>query len=161
MQRFGLFAAALLSAAACNNEITGLEPPSNPATETFAPALGVDIPSMSQTSSGVYYRDVTVGTGTEIITTTDSVRVTYALYLKAGNLVESSNNVVFTMAGVIDGFRDGLIGMKVGGRRTIVIPSALGYGNETQRDLAGRVTIPRQSTLIFDVQLSNVFNPPA
>ena len=63
MQRFGLFAAALLSAAACNNEITGLEPPSNPATETFAPALGVDIPSMSQTSSGVYYRDVTVGTG--------------------------------------------------------------------------------------------------
>lgn len=153
-----LTAAAVI---ACNNDVTGLEPPSDPATETFAPALGVDIPSMSRTADGVYFAEVAVGTGPEVIATTDSVFVTYSGYLKDGSLFDSGTNVKFTLANVIPGFKSGLFGMKEGGRRKLVIPSALGYGSQSQRDPAtGKITIPRQSTLVFDVHLLRVHNPP-
>jgi len=159
MQRFLLAAATLISVVACNNEITGLEPPSDPATETFAASLGVDIAAMSQTTSGVYYSDIVVGTGTEVTATTDSATVTYAGFLKDGRLFDSGSNTVFALdENLIQGFRDGMIGMKVGGKRKLVIPSELGYGNRTRRDFSGGVSIPRQSTLVFDVEIANVVN---
>lgn len=157
----GLLALATTAVIACNNDVTGLEPPSDPATETFAPSLGVDIPSMSRTADGVYYADVAVGTGPEVIATTDSVFLTYSGYLKDGTLFDSGTNVKFTLANVIPGFKSGLFGMKEGGRRKLVIPSALGYGSQSQRDPAtGKITIPRQSTLVFDVHLLRVHNRP-
>jgi len=62
-----LFAAAFV-AVSCNDAITGLGPPSDPAKETFASSLGVDIATMSKTG-GVFYKDLVVGTG---LTVTDS-----------------------------------------------------------------------------------------
>ena len=159
-----LLAASLLATAACNDDITGLEPPSDPATETFAPSLGVNIASMSRTPEGVYYLDKVLGTGAEITEDTDSIRVTYALYLKDGKLVESGTNVRFLPDAVIPGFRIGLRGVKQGGKRKLVIPSELGYGRFTQYQITnGQVTsirIPRQSTLIFDIEVLAVYNPP-
>ncbi len=160
MKRYGLLLAVLIATASCNNEVTGLEPPSNPATETFAPSLGVDLTAFSKTSDGVYYKDAVVGTGTEVVTTTDSLRVTYSGYLKDGTLFDSGTNAKFVPAGVVPGFRSGLLGMKEGGRRKLVIPSELGYGSQSVRDPAtGKITIPRQSTLVFDVQLLKAYNP--
>lgn len=153
---------SLLATSACNDDITGLEPPSDPATETFAASLGIDIPSMSRTADGVYYVDQVVGTGDEVKEDSDSIRVTYALYLKSGNLVESNSNMKFVMTpgALIPGFRSGLIGMKPGGRRRIVVPSELGYGRFTQYNLEdGSIKIPRQSTLIFDLEVLAVHNP--
>lgn len=159
-----LLAASLLAAgAACNDDITGLEAASDPATETFAASLGVNIASMTRTSEGVYYLDQVLGTGSEVTATSDSIRVTYALYLKDGRLVESGTNVKFRPSDVIPGFRIGLTGMKAGGRRKVVIPSELGYGRFTQYtfedgEIKG-VKIPRQSTLIFDLEVIAVYNP--
>ena len=158
--------ASLLGASACNGDITGLEPPSNPATETFAPSLGVDISAMTRTPEGVYYLDEVVGAGDDsVVAETDSMRVTYALYLKDGRLVESGTNVRFMPASLIEGFRIGVTGMKPGGRRKLVIPSELGYGRFTQYEFEDgqvkAIKIPRQSTLIFDVDLHAVFNPAA
>ena len=160
MKRYAvLLLASLLATSACNDDVTGLEPPSDPATETFAPSLGVDIASMSRTPEGVYFEDQVVGTGPQVVSTTDSLRVTYAGYLKDGTLFDSGTNIKFTLLDPIPGFRSGLIGMKQGGKRKIVIPSELGYGRFTQFNLDGTIKIPRQSTLIFDIEVLAVYNP--
>ena len=65
MQRYAFLLAALLGAASCNGDITGLGPPSDPTKETFAASLGVDIATMSKTTTGVFYKDLVVGTGLE------------------------------------------------------------------------------------------------
>jgi len=157
-----VLALSLLATAACNGDITGLEPPSDPATETFAASLGINLASYTRTPDGVYYLDQVVGTGNTVEELSDSVRVTYALFLKDGRLVEGST-ATFAPAGVIKGFRLGMIGMKVGGKRRIIVPSELAYGRVTQYQLQGGVRtikIPRQSTLIFDLEVRDVWKTP-
>ena len=56
---------------------------------------------------------------------------------------------------VIEGFDQGVTGMKVGGARRIVIPPSLGYGSPRNN------SIPAFATLVFDVELVEVIEPPA
>ena len=149
---------ALAAAISCNHEVTGLEPPSDPATETFAAALGVNIATMTKTTSGVWYLDVTLGTGLRDSAKTDSITINYIGRIKTGAQFDASSNVTFEVGRIVPGMRDGLLGMKEGGKRKIVIPSSLGYGAQAIRGDSGKVTIPRQSTLVFDVDLIKVFN---
>lgn len=159
MKRYAFLAAALLGAASCNGTITGLEPPSNPATETFAGTLGVNISQMTKMSNGVYYRDIVTGNGAAVTDKSDTVWVTYAGFLKDGKLFDSGTNSKFVPAGLVTGFRTGMVGLKVGGRRKIVIPSELAYGGSSRRGSDGKILIPRQSTLIFDIDLLNLHTP--
>ena len=128
--------------------------PSNPSTETFASTLGVNISNMQKTASGTYYVDEVVGTGAALSApqTNTTVNVDYSGYLKSGTLFDSGSNISFQLGGVILGFVDGMVGMKTGGTRLIVIPSELGYGNSTQN--TNLTTIPPNSTLIFRVKLN-------
>ena len=52
--------------------------------------------------------------------------------------------------GVIGGFDQGTLGMKVGGKRTVVIPASLGYG------ASGQGSIPPNAGLVFDIELLTV-----
>jgi FKBP-type peptidyl-prolyl cis-trans isomerase FkpA len=143
--------------AGCNSDVLGAGTPSNPATEDFAASLGVDIASFARTESGVYYRDVRVGTGDEAAAA-DQVTITYAGFLKDGTLFDSrSTPSQFPLAAFIQGFRDGVVGMRVGGVRKIVIPSALAYSWEGRPDASP--PIPRNATLVFDVELFVVTKP--
>ena len=152
--------AMIATAIACNNDITGLEPPSDPATETFAASLNVNIAQMTKLPSGTYIQNITTGTGAEVVAETDSVWVSYAGYLKDGTLFDSGTNTKFVPASLIRGFQDGLLGMKVGGERLIVIPSEQAYGHETQRNpVTRKIIIPRQSTLVFRVSLLRLHTP--
>lgn len=139
-----------LGAVACTNEIAGLGPPSNPATESYASSLGIDLSKMSVTPNGVYYRDLTIGTGLAITKDT-TVTLNYSGYLTDGTEFDSNPSALVYTSEVVKGFRDGLMaggGMRVGGIRQIIVPSSLGYGS------AGNPpNIPRQATLVFRVQL--------
>ena len=79
MTRALILIAALAGAAACNDAVTGLGPPSDPSKETFAASLGVNIADMTRTSSGVYYKDLVVGPDTAALISdkTTSVNATY------------------------------------------------------------------------------------
>jgi peptidylprolyl isomerase len=112
--------------------------------------------SMTQTASGLRYRDDVEGTGQEA-RRGDQVVVHYTGTLENGRKFDSSRdrNKPFEFAlgtgTVIRGWDEGVAGMKVGGRRTLVIPPDLGYGARG----AGGV-IPPNSTLVFDVELIDV-----
>ena len=80
--------------------------------------------------------------------------VDYSGYLPDGTLFDQGTGITFPLGGVIFGFVDGMIGMKVGGTRLIVIPSELGYGNSTSTTSRG-VTIPKNSTLVFRIKLNS------
>lgn len=161
MTRTALLLVTLLAALGCNDDITGLGPPSDPATETFAASLGVNIAQMSKTAAGVYYQDIVVGPATAplISDSTTVVIVTYAGYLKDGKLFDSGIGKSFAPSDLIPGFRNGLKGMREGGKRKLVIPSALGYGGRSIKNADNSIRIPRQSTLVFDVDVLKVTNP--
>ena len=98
-------------------------------------------------------KDLVAGTGAAVASG-DTVTVNYvgALY-KNGTIFDASwkRNTTFTTAigagAVIKGWDEGLIGMRVGGRRELIIPPSLAYG------ATGQGTIPANATLIFVIDL--------
>ena len=107
------------------------------------------------TASGVQYWDITPGTGAAAVSG-KKVTVNYTGWLTSGRQFDSSigkRPFQFKLGAgqVIQGWDDGVAGMKVGGKRQLKIPPNLGYGS---RGAAG--VIPPNATLIFDVQLLDV-----
>jgi len=149
MRRLLLLCSAL-AVVSCTGEIAGLGPASNPATDTFAASLNVNLAAMTKTADGLYYRDITVGAGAAVTKDT-TVHVNYSGYLTDGTLFDSGTGTSFATATVVPGFREGILGMRVGGRRQLVIPSALGYG-----EAGSPPNIPRQATLVFTVELVSI-----
>ncbi|MGQ0630718.1 MAG: FKBP-type peptidyl-prolyl cis-trans isomerase [Sporichthyaceae bacterium] len=98
-------------------------------------------------------KDLVVGEGkTAEASHTVSVRYVGALYVD-GTVFDSSWKagdapIDFPLSGVVPGFAQGIEGMKEGGRRTIVIPSELGYGSR-----GAGAAIPPNATLVFVVDL--------
>ena len=99
--------------------------------------------------------DETVGTGAEAVAG-KSVTVNYTGTLTNGTKFDSSydRNQPFTFqlgsGQVIKGWDEGVVGMKVGGKRKLTIPPSLGYGSQATG------SIPPNSTLIFEIQLVSV-----
>jgi FKBP-type peptidyl-prolyl cis-trans isomerase len=115
------------------------------------------------TPDGLQYWDIKVGTGDTAVSG-KGVTVHYTGWLTSGKKFDSSVDrgqpFAFNLGGgqVIKGWDEGVAGMKVGGKRQLKIPPALGYGSQG----AGGV-IPPNATLIFDVELLSVGKqqPPA
>ena len=107
--------------------------------------------------------DVKVGTGTEA-TTGKAVTVHYTGWLYSqtasdhhGTKFDSARDrnqpytFVLGSGTVIKGWDQGVVGMKVGGQRTLIIPPSLGYGSAGYPG-----TIPGNATLVFDIELLGV-----
>lgn len=127
-----------------------------PASETNVAQQG------DTTQPTVQAQDITVGSGVEAKPGM-TVSVLYAGKLPDGSIFDSSaahNNepLVFVLGanGLIPGFQIGVNGMKEGGERIIQIPAGLGYGATDIKDDAGKVIIPANSQLIFDIKLVKV-----
>lgn len=109
-----------------------------------------------ETATGLGYVDVVEGTGPRP-KSGDTVSVHYTGWLKNGQKFDSSvdrgSPFEFPVGKgrVIKGWDEGVISMKVGGTRRLIIPAHLGYGDRG----AGGV-IPPGATLIFEVQLLGI-----
>lgn len=158
IRRSILVLAVVLSAACTKEYFSGPTGPIDPATQTFATALGVDLAASTKTASGLYYRDKVVGTGPQPAAG-DTVYVRYAGYLADGLrfdfLGPNDDPLKFKLGvnAVIRGFEEGITTMRVGGQRQLVIPSGLAYGSQPRQN------IPAFSNLVFDVELVAVKTP--
>ncbi len=122
-------------------------------------ALRAEPGETTLTASGLKYTDVKTGTG-ESPKVGQTVKVHYTgwLYVNGakGKKFDSSRDrgepfeFPLGMGQVIKGWDEGVESMKVGGRRTLIIPPDLGYGARAMGP------IPAGSTLIFDVELLGV-----
>lgn len=147
--------AVALPLVACGGDDEPTAPPFTPATSveeaTFAPALGVDIRAAgwTRTPTGLYYRTLnTPPANAAIVTNGQRVPVRYTGWLANGVQFESSV-YTFTVGAreVIAGWDQGIVGMRVGERRRLLIPPALGYG------ASGSGPIPGNAVLVFDVEV--------
>ena len=157
MREFRSFAAvaALALLAACDlNTAPNVPAPIDPARDTYATALGIDIASMTKTASGLYFKNKVVGSGAAA-QKGDSVRVHYTLWLTNGTKVESSKDTGksplefltgATPARVIPGFEEGVLGMQPGGVRTLIVPPGLAWGS------AGNPPVQPNANIVFEIE---------
>jgi peptidylprolyl isomerase len=115
---------------------------------------------MQQTASGLQYEDTVVGTGaTPARGQTCSMHYTGWLWVNGAKGAKFDSSLdrgrpfefPLGMGRVIKGWDEGVAPMKVGGKRTLLIPAALGYG---ERGAGG--LIPPGATLLFEVELLGV-----
>jgi|TARA_Y100001936_G_C16035851_1_gene648512 FKBP-type peptidyl-prolyl cis-trans isomerase len=123
----------------------------------FIISCGSNEGNMQKLENGLLIEDIVVGVGNEA-KDHNKVVVNYTGTLENGSIFDSSlkpgrDPFTFTLGvgSVIKGWDQGVKGMKVGGKRKLVIPPELGYGDKG----AGNV-IPPNTTLYFEVELLEV-----
>ena len=108
-----------------------------------------------KSKTGLQYAELREGKGA-LAEKGRTVRVLYTGWLKSGKVFDSrldkNKPIAFTIGGgsMIKGWEEGVTGMRVGGKRLIIIPPALGYGAKPQPG------IPANSELTFEVELVGV-----
>lgn len=113
---------------------------------------GVVLRDLTQAlASGVRWLDLQEGAG-EAVTANDKVTVHYIAHLSTGkrfaNSVEKNKPVSVELRDVIPGWREGIPGMKVGGKRRLVVPPAMAYGEKGFKEI-----VPPNSTLVYEIEL--------
>jgi FKBP-type peptidyl-prolyl cis-trans isomerase len=121
---------------------------------TFDESLQIDLTQMTKLPSGVYIQDRVEGTG-EGLVSGDRAYLSYSGWLRNGVLFDTGQfDFILGTQQVITGFELGMIGMKTGGTRLIIVPPELGYGAA----IVG--PIPPGSILIFEVELNEISTTP-
>jgi FKBP-type peptidyl-prolyl cis-trans isomerase len=147
---------ALVKASEKTPEKTATAPASTTAAKTptsgplsKAPTV---IPPAGPAPTKLVIKDIIKGTGKEVTSPSESVTVNYTgVLFNGGKEFDSSwkrgEPATFTLQGVIPGWTQGIPGMKVGGRRELIIPAALAYGAK------GQGSIPPNAPLVFVIDL--------
>jgi len=158
--RLALLASTALLLTGCNGENVGTVDPgtysTEPATATYAAALNVDIGSMTMTADSLYYKDLVTGTGATAAAGY-TARVEYTGWLVNGSKFDTTVGktpayfeFLINAGQVIKAWDRGVPGMKVGGKRQLVVRPSLGYGT------TGSGAIPPNAILVFEITLLQV-----
>lgn len=145
-------AVVLSTVVACDNSVVA---PVTIEGTTFASSLNIDKSTYTVLPSGVYYKDITVGGGV-VADTGLKLSVRYTGVLKNGTQFDANTTALspfqFTLGRgeVVAGWDLGLKGMKVGGRRSLLIPPAYGYGKN------GSGSVPGNAVMVFTVDLVSI-----
>jgi hypothetical protein len=121
---------------------------------TTNPPASTD-PNWVATGTGLSTWDIQTGTG-DAIQASSSITVFYTGWLASDGTVFDSRRspntpVTFQLSGLIQGWQEGLLGMRPGGIRRLLVPPALGYGTA-----GSPPNIPPNATLIFEIKLASV-----
>jgi FKBP-type peptidyl-prolyl cis-trans isomerase len=151
--RHAVLAASIAGAFAITAACGSTEPTSVPIEQTiFADTLHINLAQYTRLPSGMYVKDVTVGSGAAVAVG-QTLNVRYVGQLSNAVVFDDNNppKLLFAFqlgAGrVIPGWDIGIQGMKVGGRRILIIPPELAYGAN------GVGKIPPYSVLVFTVDV--------
>jgi hypothetical protein len=110
----------------------------------------LDSPEWRPQANGLRIWDVTEGTGA-IVETGDTITIHYRGWLLNGTVFDASEPRgqpnTFALGGLIQGWQQGIPGMKEGGTRRLYIPAALAYG------AGGQGNVPPNADLVFEIQL--------
>jgi peptidylprolyl isomerase len=159
----GVLAGGVIAAVVLTNDDGGDESAAANTTATVPPGTTPQVqPTVSVaptvTESGLQIYDVQVGTGQVVESADQEVSVQYTGWLEDGTVFDTSLDagapVPFKLDEVIPGWTEGIPGMQVGGKRRLIIPPELAYGE------AGRPGIPPNATLTFDIELLAILPPP-
>ncbi|MEO8575591.1 MAG: FKBP-type peptidyl-prolyl cis-trans isomerase [Gemmatimonadales bacterium] len=150
-------AAAIASVIALGNACSSLDstvPNAVPIEQTtFATALAVDLSASTKLASGMYVRDLVVGSGAAVVNG-QTVTARYTGWLANGAQFDSNTTTgyafVLGTGRVILGWDIGIPGMKVGGKRQLIVPATLGYGS------TGNGPIPGNAVIVFNVEIVSV-----
>jgi len=133
----------------------------SPSTTPTPPPAGGSENQIIKMDNGLEIQDLKIGTGAEV-RSGQALAVNYLGTLADGAKFDSSYDrgepfqFILGAGDVIQGWDLGLVGMKVGGKRKLIIPPSLGYGSQN----IGNGLIPPNSTLIFEVELLAVQDQP-
>ncbi|MBC7895584.1 MAG: FKBP-type peptidyl-prolyl cis-trans isomerase [Cytophagaceae bacterium] len=148
-----LLAAFVLAACSPNDSNAPVQPETTLETQVWSSSLNINLSAMTKLPSGVYILDQVVGAGATL-TGSPTVRVYYTGWLANGTRfdgnVGNASPLSFSLGGLIPGWQLGMQGMKVGGKRKLVIPSSLGYGT------VANGPIPANANLVFDIELVGI-----
>lgn len=140
-----------LALVACGSNAFG----PNPEGVEFAASLGIDLANMTQTTSGLYIRDDVVGEG-DPAALLDTVTFTFTGWLVNGVVFESGEiTLSISNPNLTAGLSEGLLGMRIGGTRTIVIPADLGFGSQAQTG------VPENAVLVYELIVSQILRAQA
>jgi len=117
----------------------------------FDPSLHIHLDSMVRRPSGLYVQDLATGNGA-VAALGRSIVVRYTGWLPSGKRFDG-NEITVTLGSnkTIRGWEEGLLGMRVGGKRRLIIPPHLGYGAKANGE------IPPNSILVFEMEAVSVF----
>jgi FKBP-type peptidyl-prolyl cis-trans isomerase FkpA len=109
---------------------------------------------MVRDSTGLYYKILEHGTGTDTMILSSKMKVSYTGKLLNGNVFEKADSTTLgglMLMNLIKGWQYGLRKTTAGGRMLMIIPSGLAYGR------GSRDSIPANSVLVFDMKLIDVY----
>ena len=145
-RRLGIVVALTVALAACGSVVGP-----DPRDVEFDPEFEIDLATMTETASGLFFRDLVVGTG-EIAVVGDDATILFTAWLADGTLI-GGGTLTFTLGGggALDGVDEGVIGMSEGGQRRLVIPANLAYGSEST-DFG----VPGNAVMVYTVILTSL-----